>query len=160
MPLAMSPASPLTGARPVARYLQSAQDGFTLLEAIVAMAVLAMAGMALFGWLNSSLVLLKRVDDVYQSIETVESTLEWLQVLDPYQQPSGQQEVAGAVAFWRCTPQGTAVSANDMYGNLSVNDAQLFICQVEIFRDQQQLANFELVKLGFEAKRSVEELIF
>lgn len=151
------------GCRPLvnpSRQSANTQRGFTLLEAIVALAVLAMAGMALFGWLNSSLVLLKRVDDVYQSIEAVESSLEWLQVLDPHQQPDGQQEIAGAVTLWRCAQQGAAAPANDMYGNLSVNDAQLFVCQIEIFRDQQRLASFELVKLGFEAKRGVEELIF
>lgn len=136
------------------------QRGFTLLEAIVALSVLAMAAMALYGWLNSSLILLKRVDDVYQSIEAVESALEWVSVLDPYQHPEGEQEVAGALLSWRFVPMGTPQAANDMHGNLSLNDAQLFTVQIELSREGQQVASFELVRLGLQQKRTVEELIF
>lgn len=136
------------------------QRGFTLLEAIVALSVLAMAAMALYGWLNSSLILLKRVDDVYQSVEAVESALEWVGTLDPFQQPQGEQEMAGALLSWRFVPLGAANMAMDMHGNRSVNDAQLFTAYITISRDGEQLASFELVRLGLQQKRSVEELIF
>lgn len=140
--------------------MSTVQRGFTLLEAIVALAVLAMAGMALFGWLNSSLVLLKRVDDVYQSIEVVESGLEWLQVLDPHREPSGQLDIDDTLLRWHCKALGAALPANDMSGNLSVNDAQLFTCQVVFSRGDEQLVSFELLKLGLEPKRTIEELLF
>lgn len=136
------------------------QRGFTLLEAIVALSVLAMAAMALYGWLNSSLILLKRVDDVYQSIEAVESALEWVSALDPYQQVEGEQEIAGALMHWRFVPIGSPQGAHDMHGNLSVNDAQLFTAYITISRDGEQLASFELLQLGLQQQRSVEELIF
>jgi prepilin-type N-terminal cleavage/methylation domain-containing protein len=45
----------------------SGQRGFTLLEAIVALAILAVSALALYAWLNSSLIILKRVDDVYRT---------------------------------------------------------------------------------------------
>lgn len=136
------------------------QRGFTLLEAIVALSVLAMAAMALYGWLNSSLILLKRVDDVYQSIEAVESALEWVSTLDPYQQVEGEQEIAGTLMHWRFVPIGSPQGANDMHGNLSVNDVQLFTAYITISRDGEQLASFELLQLGLQQQRSVEELIF
>lgn len=136
------------------------QGGFTLLEAIVALSILAMAAMALYGWLNSNLLLLKRVDEVYQSVEAVESALEWVSVLDPYLQPDGEQEIAGALVTWRFVPMGGSLPAKDMHGNLSVNDAQLFRAEVEIHRGDKRLARFDVVQLGLQAKRSPEELIF
>lgn len=136
------------------------QRGFTLLEAIVALSVLAMAAMALYGWLNSSLILLKRVDDVYQSIEAVESTLEWVSTLDPYEQSEGEQDIAGTSLHWRFVPVGSPQAANDMYGNLSVNDAQLFTAYITISRDGKPLASFELLQLGLQQQRSAQELVF
>ena len=40
------------------------QRGFSLLEAIVALALLASVGMALLSWLNGSLISLRRVQEV------------------------------------------------------------------------------------------------
>lgn len=136
------------------------QSGFSLLEAIVALSILAMAAMALYGWLNSNLLLLKRVDDVYQSVEAVESALEWISILDPYEQPSGEQEIAGTLVSWRFVPVGTSLPARDMHGNLSVNDAQLFRAEVIIRRGEKQLARFDMTQLGLQAKRQPQELVF
>lgn len=136
------------------------QTGFTLLEAIVALSVLAMAAMALYGWLNSNLLLLKRVDEVYQSVEAVESALEWVSILDPYSQPDGEQEIAGALVTWRFVPVGGSLPARDTYGNLSVNDAQLFRAEVEVHRGEKRLARFDVVQLGLQAKRRADELVF
>lgn len=139
---------------------RQAQTGFTLLEAIVALSVLAMAAMALYGWLNSNLLLLKRVDEVYQSVEAVESALEWVSILDPYAQPDGEQDIAGTLVSWRFVPLGNSLPARDMHGNLSVNDAQLFRAEVEIRRGDKRLARFDVVQLGLQAKRRADELVF
>lgn len=136
------------------------QYGFSLLEAVVALAVLAMSAMALYGWLNSNLILLKRVDGVYQSAEVVESALEWISVLDPFADPSGEREIAGALVRWAAVPVGNSLQARDMNGNRSVNDAQLFRVQVEIHRGERRLAHFEVMQLGLQPRRQVEELIF
>lgn len=140
-------------------YHQS-QAGFSLLEAIVALSVLAMSAMALYGWLNSNLIMLNRVDEVYQSVEAVESTLEWISVLDPYTQPEGEQEIAGTLVSWRFVPLGASLPARDMHGNLSVNDAQLFRAEVEIWRGEKLLARFDVMQLGLQAKRRPDELVF
>ncbi len=136
------------------------QRGFTLLEAIVALSVLAMSSMALYGWINSNLLLLKRVDDVYQSVEVVDSALEFISTLDPYLQPVGEQEIADTLVFWRFVPQGSSMIAKDMRGNVSVNDAQLFLAEVEIRRKEKILARFDVMQLGLQAKRTVEDVIF
>lgn len=136
------------------------QHGFTLLEAIVALSILAMSAMALYGWLNSNLLLLQRVDNVYQGLEAVDSALEWVTVLDPFEQPEGSQNVAGALVSWRFVPLGSSRPARDMNANLSVNDVQLFRLEVEVQRDEQRLARFETLQLGLQQKRTADQLIF
>lgn len=136
------------------------QRGFTLLEAIVALAILATSALALYAWLNSSLIILKRVDDVYRTAAVVESTIEWVATLDPYQQAKGSETIAGMQVQWQFTPVGNVLPAYDMSGNLSVNDAQLFRAKIIVRDEQQVVAQFEVMQLGLQGKRSAHELVF
>lgn len=136
------------------------QRGFTLLEAIVALAILATSALALYAWLNSSLIILKRVDDVYRTAAVVESAIEWVATLDPYQQAKGSETIAGMQVQWQFTAVGNALPAYDMSGNLSVNDAQLFRAKIIIRDEQQVVAQFEVMQLGLQGQRSVHELVF
>lgn len=138
----------------------SGQRGFTLLEAIVALAILAVSALALYAWLNSSLIILKRVDDVYRTAAVVESTIEWVATLDPYVQIKGSETIAGMDVQWQFIPINDALPAYDMSGNLSVNDAQLFRAKIIVRDEQQVVAQFEIVQLGLQGKRSTHELVF
>lgn len=136
------------------------QRGFTLLEAIVALAVLAVSALALYAWLNSSLIILKRVDDVYRTASVVDSTVEWVTTLDPYKQGKGSEEIAGMQVQWQFLPIDQPREAYDMSGNLSVNDIQLFRAVVVVRQEKKVIAQFEFVQLGLQGKRSIDELIF
>lgn len=146
---------------PVVTVIMNRQErGFTLLEAIVALAVLAVSALALYAWLNSSLIILKRIDDVYRTAAVVDSAVEWVTALDPYQQQQGSEEIAGMQVQWRFVPINQPRTAYDMSGNLSRNDIQLFRAEVVIYQEQTVIAQFDFVHLGLQAKRSVDELIF
>ena len=136
------------------------QRGFTLLEAIVALAVLAVSALALYAWLNSSLIILKRIDDVYRTATVVDSAVEWVATLDPYQHDKGSEEIAGMQVHWRFVPINQPRQTYDMSGNLSVNDIQLFRAEVVVYQEQAVVAQFDFVQIGLQAKRSVDELIF
>lgn len=136
------------------------QHGFTLLEAIVALAILAMSALALYAWLNSSLMILKRVDDVYRTAAVVDSTIEWVAALDPYKHQNGSEDIAGMQVQWQFVPINDPRKAYDMSGNLSVNDIQLFRAEITIRQEQQVVAQFELIRIGLQAKRGIDELIF
>lgn len=138
----------------------SGQRGFTLLEAIVALAILAVSALALYAWLNSSLIILKRVDDVYRTAAVVESTIEWVATLDPYQQQKGIENIGGMQVQWHFVPISDPQQAHDMSGNLSVNDAQLFRAEIIVRNQQKIVAQFEIVQLGLQVKRRIDELIF
>ena len=74
--------------------------GFTLLEAVVAMAIFAAAGMALYALFNTNLTSLGRAQDVTAQLPTVYRAMEYLSAIDPAQQPTGQIELDGYAVTW------------------------------------------------------------
>ena len=74
--------------------------GFTLLEAVVAMAIFAAAGMALYALFNANLISLGRAQDVTSQLPTVYRAMEYLSAIDPAQQPTGQIELGGHDVTW------------------------------------------------------------
>lgn len=74
--------------------------GFTLLEAVVAMAIFAAAGMALYALFNANLISLGRAQDVTAQLPTVHRAMEHLSSIDPAQQPTGQIELGAYDVTW------------------------------------------------------------
>ena len=74
--------------------------GFTLLEAVVAMAIFAAAGMALYALFNTNLISLGRAHDATAQIPTVQRAVEHLAAIDPAAQPAGQIELDGYDVAW------------------------------------------------------------
>lgn len=78
--------------------------GFTLLEAIVAMALLGAAGMALYSWLNASLLTLNRVQDANLRTETTRNILAYMEAVNPMLQESGEEKMSGYSFSWQAKP--------------------------------------------------------
>ncbi len=96
----MSSSSPrLESARP-ARHPR----GFTLLEAIVALALVAGLGGAIFVWVNQSLASVNRVNEVYAELEARRNMAQWLRMLNPMVQPSGRRDFGDFVLEWSSKP--------------------------------------------------------
>ena len=74
--------------------------GFTLLEMVVAMAIFAAAGMALYGLLSTNLITLTRVQDVSRQAPAVRAAMERLAAVNPWQQDEGRFEVDGFEVAW------------------------------------------------------------
>lgn len=69
------------------------QRGFSLLEAIVALAILASVGMALFAAMNQSLSMVARAEKVRERESALRNAVAWIQVINPAQQPRGEHEL-------------------------------------------------------------------
>ncbi|MFO0204660.1 MAG: type II secretion system protein J, partial [Betaproteobacteria bacterium] len=70
-----------------------AQRGFTLLEAIVALAIVGVVGTALFAWATSVQQAQRSVRDQALRQEATVNAVEFLKAVNPMSQPKGAQEL-------------------------------------------------------------------
>ncbi|MDH0287783.1 prepilin-type N-terminal cleavage/methylation domain-containing protein [Pseudomonas sp. GD04087] len=77
------------------------QSGFTLLEAVVAMTLLVTVGGALLAWINSTFVMVERMEAVQRRIVTSRLALAYLEQLNPAVQDSGQVQLGHYLLEWK-----------------------------------------------------------
>jgi general secretion pathway protein I len=75
--------------------------GFTLIEAIVALVLIGGAGMALFSWVNGSIVALRRVEDANARNDAVANIVEYMQVVNPMLTPEGKVNFGAYRIEWK-----------------------------------------------------------
>ena len=80
--------------------------GFSLLEAIVALALIGLAGSALFAWLDSTLISASRVREVNSEALLVLVALPLVEQVNPMQSPEGKFEAAALTVRWKSRPLG------------------------------------------------------
>ncbi|MCY1264981.1 hypothetical protein D9M68_141850 [compost metagenome] len=80
------------------------QVGFTLLEAVVAMTLLAVVGGALLAWLNSGYRSMQRVDAAEMRIETARLAMAYLERINPMLEPVGSVQLGAYRLEWRSSP--------------------------------------------------------
>jgi general secretion pathway protein I len=89
-----------------------ASAGFGLLEAIVALALLAGTGVALFSWINQNLEAASRLRLHEQQAHLLLSAQALIETVNPMQSPTGQIEAGDLVLTWRADamapPRGNA----------------------------------------------------
>ncbi|MEM0952931.1 MAG: type II secretion system protein [Pseudomonadota bacterium] len=78
----------------------TAEQGFTLLEAIVALVVLASALASLFGLINTDLRSLRRAEAVVSSQNIMQEALEQLQLLPLADDANGIMRIGGVQLRW------------------------------------------------------------
>ena len=139
---------------------RSTQGGFTLLEAIVALTILAGGATALYAWVNTNLITLQRVDAVSRTAHLVRSAAEYVAAIDPLRQPEGQESLGDATLYWRIGPAEYQAPAIGDEGYLSINDVSLMRAEVRIVREQLPVAEFSMWVLGVREARSLQDVLF
>lgn len=77
--------------------------GFSLLEAIVALVVMSLGVMALFSWINTSLLAMQRAEANERRLQATELSLEYVKALNPLMQETGTVELGGWRLSWTST---------------------------------------------------------
>jgi general secretion pathway protein I len=89
---------------PVERYAVTRQRGFGLLEAIVALALLAGTGLALLSWIQQSLQIATRMRVTEQQARLLLSAQAMVELLNPAEQPEGSWQSNGLTLAWQSQP--------------------------------------------------------
>lgn len=77
------------------------QLGFTLIEAIVALVLIASVGMALFSWINASIITLNRVQEINAQSEATRNIIEYMNAINPMITPEGEVDFGSYRATWQ-----------------------------------------------------------
>lgn len=80
---------------------RAAQRGFTLIEAIVALVLIATTGMALFSWVNSNIITLSRVQLSNAENAATINAVEYMHHINPMLTPVGQANFGTYRLDWR-----------------------------------------------------------
>lgn len=75
--------------------------GFTLIEAIVALTLVASLGGALFLWINQSLNAINRIQAHYDELELRQNVAQWARTLNPMQKPTGKVRLGELQIEWQ-----------------------------------------------------------
>lgn len=143
--------------RPASREVRLSQRGFSLLEAVVAIVLISSTGLALFGWINSSLINLGRVREVNARTETTQNALEYMAAVNPMLTPSGKTHLGDTELAWHAElippirdgsgyPQGMGLWQFALY------DTHVTLLQ----RGVEPWFSFRLRQLGYKKVRAPE----
>ena len=131
-----------------------AQLGFTLIEAIVALVLIASTGMALFGWINSKLITLNRVQEANAQSAATASALDYMSTVNPMLSPQGEATLGAYRLSWRAsTSTDPRDGAGYPYG-ISQYQLALFDTEINIQKaDGQPWFGFTLQQVGYQQVR-------
>lgn len=80
---------------------KSSQPGFTLIETIVALVLVGTVGMALFGWINTNIITLNRIQEINRQNEATRNIIEYMGAINPMITPEGQIDFGSYRATWK-----------------------------------------------------------
>lgn len=79
------------------------QRGFTLIEVVVALAILGTAGMMLFAWISQNLQTAVRLQQAQARAQLQIEGVRWLGLINPAREPRGEQTQGNLQLRWSAT---------------------------------------------------------
>ena len=124
--------------------------GFSLLEAIVALALIGLAGSALFAWLDSTLLSASRVREDNAEALLVLNALPFVEQVNPMQTPEGKFEAAPLKLSWKSKQLGDLRSSASAAETDGVFRMGLYEVDVVVTGSHDTEAHFTLRRVGWQ----------
>lgn len=135
-----------------------AMQGFTLLEAIVALVVFSLGAFALYGWLSTNMITLNRISERQQLEVAMDSALDLVRRSNPMETPTGQRKVGDFTVTWSATPVEPPKNGVDPSGGPSIFMVGLYDLDVRATRNGQQVHAFHVRQVGWKQVRTMDDL--
>lgn len=132
--------------------------GFTLLEAIVALAILTAGTMALFAALNGALRGIERAEAAARLDTATLNAIALLEAVNPMQQPQGEAMLGEVRVAWRATPVEAPGPALTDYLRPGLFDVGLYDVAVVLEVGGRVERRFVLRRAGWVQARQPEQL--
>lgn len=132
------------------------QSGFTLIEAIVALVLVGTTGMALFGWINSNIITLNRVQEINAENVATVNAVEYMNNINPMISPEGQANLDSCRLSWKA--EASAESRDGAGYPYGVSLYQLNMYQTSVIvqkPDGQFWFDFTLQQVGYKKVREI-----
>jgi general secretion pathway protein I len=131
--------------------------GFTLIEVIVSLVLIASVGMALYSWINSSLGSLNRVKENTFHQEVTRNAMSFMQTINPMTQPSGESDVGFYNISWQSQLVGPPKVGSGLLGGTSLYELALYDTSVHVAFRQEEITAFDMRLVGY---RQIKEFTF
>ena len=125
-----------------------------MIEAIVAMVLIATTGMALFSWINSNLITLNRVQEANAESAATTNVVDYLNTVNPMLTPEGEAQLGDYQMRWKANAStDPRDGAGYPYGT-SLYQLALYQTQVQVQKaDGQPWFDFTLQQVGYKQVR-------
>lgn len=134
-----------------------AQHGFTLIEAIVAMVLVASMGMALFGWINSNIITLNRVQDANAQSAATANALDFMSTVNPMVAPTGEARLGAYQLRWQSTPSTEPRDGAGYPYGISQFQLAMYDTRVQVATlNNQPWFDFSVQQVGYKQVRSMK----
>lgn len=138
--------------------MHARSDGFTLLEAIVALAILAAGTMALFAALNGALRSIERAEAAVRLDSATENALAFLESINPTTRPEGDEPLGAYRVRWRASLVAAPSEALTSYFHPGLHEVALYDLDVELRRGAALERRFVVRRAGWRQVRQPEVL--
>jgi general secretion pathway protein I len=132
--------------------------GFTLLEAIVALAILAAAGMALFAAMSQSLQMVQRAQQARDADAALRNALAWSEEINPMQTPSGEQALGDWTLGWTSEPVEPPRDGATGFLQPGLYQVGLYRLHLELWRDGALQRDVVFHRAGYRQVRKRTQL--
>lgn len=126
------------------------QNGFSLLEAIVALVLLSTTGMALFSWINNTLSGLNHALDSSQKTQYRQNALTLMQQINPALEKTGEFKNPAFTLNWQATAVTPLKPEIDYNGNPGLYLLGLFDSKVTILQKGNAVDEFIVRQVGYQ----------
>ena len=133
------------------------QRGFTLIEAIVALVLMATTGMALFSWINSNIITLSRVQAINAQDTATANALEFIAKINPMDNPSGHTQLGAYRLSWQAEATTEARDGASYPSGVGLYQFVMYQTTVSVEQNEgQPWFSFKLQQVGYKKVRSIK----